>query len=223
MVLIFANIFLTLVNRSFYYSIWTTLKYKNKLVPLIIGITLLLAACLLFIPPFTAFFEFETLTVGQLGISILAGLVSVLWYELVKLGKAVSYRSMGQFIPQQSINESTQERTTDDHKDGIIAGPGKHVHRPGTSPCQRPAQSEDGTPYKISGNTLIFGIQLHWLIADGFQVVPFDNLNADDSQHQRGTDDAIHMEGAELEHLIDTEPRGGFRFIHHDSKKDSYC
>jgi Ca2+-transporting ATPase len=89
MVLIFANIFLTLVTRSFYYSIWTTLKYKNKLVPLIIGITLLLAALLLFVPAFTAFFEFETLTMRQLTISFFAGLISVLWYEVVKWVKRI--------------------------------------------------------------------------------------------------------------------------------------
>ncbi|MGB3152700.1 MAG: cation-translocating P-type ATPase [Maribacter sp.] len=87
MVLVFANIFLTLVNRSFYFSMWTTLKYKNKLVPLIIGITLLLAALLLFIPSFTTFFEFETLSIRQLGISFFAGFVSVLWYEVVKWHK----------------------------------------------------------------------------------------------------------------------------------------
>ena len=34
--LIAANIFLTLVNRSFYYSIFTTMRYKNNLVLLII-------------------------------------------------------------------------------------------------------------------------------------------------------------------------------------------
>ncbi|MBC8768646.1 cation-translocating P-type ATPase [Arenibacter sp. BSSL-BM3] len=84
MVLISANIFLTLVNRSFYYSIWTTLKYKNNLVPIIIGITLVLAVLLLFVPPFTQFFQFETLNGNQLGISVLAGMLSVLWYEFVK-------------------------------------------------------------------------------------------------------------------------------------------
>lgn len=84
MVLISSNIFLTLVNRSFYYSIWTTLKYKNNLVPLIIGITLILSALLLFVPPLTRFFQFETLNTNQLGIAVLAGMISVLWYEIVK-------------------------------------------------------------------------------------------------------------------------------------------
>ncbi|SDF41288.1 cation-translocating P-type ATPase [Cellulophaga baltica] len=84
LVLIIANIGLTLVNRSFYYSILTTLKYKNNLVPLIIGITVLITAALLFIPPFTRFFQFSTLTILQVLGAILTGLISVLWYELVK-------------------------------------------------------------------------------------------------------------------------------------------
>lgn len=87
MVLIVANIFLTLVNRSFYFSILKTLKYKNNLVPLVIGITIAIAALLLFIPSFTVFFKFQTLSLSQLLVSILAGSISVLWYELVKLRK----------------------------------------------------------------------------------------------------------------------------------------
>ena len=87
MVLIFANVFLTLVNRSFYFSILTTLKYKNRLVPLIIGITLVLSFLLLYVPIFTRFFEFKSLTIAQLGISLLVGGVSVLWYEVVKWNK----------------------------------------------------------------------------------------------------------------------------------------
>ena len=87
MVLIVANIFLTLVNRSFYYSIFTTLKYKNNLVPLIIGLTVILSLALLYIPALTRFFEFESLSISQLGLTIAMGSVSVIWYELVKWGK----------------------------------------------------------------------------------------------------------------------------------------
>jgi Ca2+-transporting ATPase len=60
------------------------LKYKNPLVPLIIGITLILSLLLLYITPFTHFFEFESLSINQLGISFVAGGASVLWYELAK-------------------------------------------------------------------------------------------------------------------------------------------
>ena len=83
-VLISANIFLTLVNRSFYYSIFTTFGYRNRLVPLIIGITMLITALLLFLDPLTHFFEFERLNGLQLSLSIVVGFLFVVWYEFVK-------------------------------------------------------------------------------------------------------------------------------------------
>lgn len=82
-----ANIVLTFVNRSFYYSMFTTLKYKNNLVPIVIGITILITALLLFVRPLTQFFIFEALTSLQIFISIGIGFLSVLWYELVKWHK----------------------------------------------------------------------------------------------------------------------------------------
>lgn len=82
--LIASNIFLTLSNRSFYYSIITTLKYKNNLVLIIIGITILITGLLLFIPIFSNFFMFETVTSLQIGLSILVGFISVIWIEIYK-------------------------------------------------------------------------------------------------------------------------------------------
>jgi Ca2+-transporting ATPase len=82
--LISANIFLTLVNRSFYYSLFITLKYKNRLVGIMIGITLLLTALLLYVPVFNHFFEFSHPSGKQLWISALAGCLSVVWFEAIK-------------------------------------------------------------------------------------------------------------------------------------------
>jgi Ca2+-transporting ATPase len=87
--LIAANVFLTLVNRSFYYSILTTLRYKNNLVLLIISITIAILGLLLFVKPLTKFFDFESLDASQLLISIGIGFVSVIWYEAVKWWKRV--------------------------------------------------------------------------------------------------------------------------------------
>lgn len=84
-VLIVANIFLTLVNRSFYYSIFTTLRYKNHLVLLIISITIVITALLLYVPSLAAFFEFDVLSSSQLSIGVGIGFLSVVWYELVKI------------------------------------------------------------------------------------------------------------------------------------------
>lgn len=83
-VLIAANIFLTLVNRSFYYSILTTSRYKNPLVLIIIGITIVLLALLLFVPLLTKFFLFEKLSGLQLAISVGIGFLSVIWFEVAK-------------------------------------------------------------------------------------------------------------------------------------------
>ncbi len=85
--LISANIFLTLVNRSFYYSILATARYKNNLVPLILGVTVMLTALLLWIPALTHFFRFESLMVHQLLVSVVVGFISVIWYEGVKAYK----------------------------------------------------------------------------------------------------------------------------------------
>lgn len=83
--LIASNIFLTLANRSFYYSIFTTIQYKNNLVPLIIGITVLMTSLLLFVPVFSAFFLFDSVTWMQVGLSVLVGFVSVMWIEIYKI------------------------------------------------------------------------------------------------------------------------------------------
>ena len=84
-VLISANILLTLVNRSFYYSIWTTLKYKNNLVFLIIGVSTAITGLLIYVKPFARFFAFESLSMPTLLFCIAIGFISVIWYEIVKI------------------------------------------------------------------------------------------------------------------------------------------
>ena len=94
-VLVAANVFLTLVNRSFYYSILTTLKYKNNLVPLIIGVTIAITALLLYVPPFARFFLFTPLDLVQIATCIGIGFVSVIWYELIKWRKRIKDKHPG--------------------------------------------------------------------------------------------------------------------------------
>jgi Ca2+-transporting ATPase len=89
-VLVTANIFLTLVNRSFYYSIFTTLLYKNNLVGIIIFITIIITGLLLYVKTLNTFFGFDYLNVSHLSASIGVGFIAVIWYELVKLYKRKS-------------------------------------------------------------------------------------------------------------------------------------
>ncbi|AZA50314.1 cation-translocating P-type ATPase [Chryseobacterium carnipullorum] len=85
--LVTSNVFLTLENRSFYYSVITTLRYKNNLVLIIVGITVGITGLLLYVKPLTRFFAFEELNLIQFLIAAGTGCVSVLWYELVKFWK----------------------------------------------------------------------------------------------------------------------------------------
>ncbi|MEO0064913.1 MAG: hypothetical protein RI983_239 [Bacteroidota bacterium] len=90
--LIFANIFLTLINRSFYYSIFSTLFYKNNWIYGIILTTLILLAALIYIKPFARFFGFKPLAIADLSYSLWIGAASVLWYEIVKWIKRMNTR-----------------------------------------------------------------------------------------------------------------------------------
>lgn len=82
--LIASNIFLTLINRSFYYSIFTTIRYRNNLVIFIIAITIAITGLLVFVKPLAGFFAFQRPDALQFGISIGMGFICVSWYELVK-------------------------------------------------------------------------------------------------------------------------------------------
>ncbi|HLO79781.1 MAG TPA: cation-translocating P-type ATPase [Chitinophagaceae bacterium] len=85
--LLFSNIFLTLVNRSFYYSFFTTLRYKNNLVLLIIGVTLLFIVGILTIPGLQNLFRLEPLSWHLLAISVSVAFVSTCWIEIAKAVK----------------------------------------------------------------------------------------------------------------------------------------
>ncbi|MBB5638395.1 Ca2+-transporting ATPase [Pedobacter cryoconitis] len=88
--LITANILLTMVNRSFYYSILTTIKYKNNLVLLIVGITIFISASLIYLSPLANFFGFVPLKLPEILVSAGIGLLSVIWFELFKWRKRLT-------------------------------------------------------------------------------------------------------------------------------------
>jgi len=64
--LIFSNLFLTLVNRSFYYSLFTTIKYKNKLLPVVLAASLLILFLSIYAAPVRNVFGFEELKIHHL-------------------------------------------------------------------------------------------------------------------------------------------------------------
>ena len=88
--LIFANILLCLINRSFTYSIFETLHYKNKLFPMVIGLTLVLLFIILYVPFIANFFSLVRLSMTDLGFALLVASLSVLWFDGYKLLKRCS-------------------------------------------------------------------------------------------------------------------------------------
>lgn len=82
--LIFANIFLTLVNRSFYFSVWSTFRYKNPLIWLIIAISFALLLVIIYQPGVASLFQVSPLSLYQFTISVGVGFISVIWFEIYK-------------------------------------------------------------------------------------------------------------------------------------------
>jgi len=79
--LIVANIFLTLTNRSFYYSMLTSIRYENQMLRYIIIITLVVMMAIVYVPLLNTFFRLEPLTLVEAGVCAATGFLSVIWFE----------------------------------------------------------------------------------------------------------------------------------------------
>jgi P-type Ca2+ transporter type 2C len=95
--LVFANIILTLVNRSFFYSAWESLKNKNNLMTGVILITIALLMALIYVPVFAGFFHLTALSLPSLLFCAATGFLSVVWFEGYKWQR----RRMAVAKPQQ--------------------------------------------------------------------------------------------------------------------------
>ena len=82
--LLLCNVFLTLANRSFYFSVFQTLKYKNNLLPTILAITMLFIMALLFMQPLQGLFKTTSLSLEQFLFCTMTALVSTWWIEVLK-------------------------------------------------------------------------------------------------------------------------------------------
>ncbi len=83
--LLFCNIFLTLINRSFHHTIFQTIRYKNFLIPLIIGLTIIFILCFVYLPFFRSLFSLVYVSPGNLLLFMLVALISTGWLEIVKM------------------------------------------------------------------------------------------------------------------------------------------
>ncbi len=93
--LIFSNLLLTLANRSFYFSVWSTLKNRNILLRIMMIATLALLTMILFVPVISSFFKMTSLNGMQISWTIAVAFLSVSWFEVYKLGKRRKQKLMG--------------------------------------------------------------------------------------------------------------------------------
>lgn len=82
--LVFSNIILSLVNRSFYYSVLTSLANRNGMMAFANALTLFLLALILYVAPIANFFAVVPLQPKELVICLAVSAVSVLWIEIWK-------------------------------------------------------------------------------------------------------------------------------------------
>ncbi|QBJ85810.1 cation-translocating P-type ATPase [Chryseobacterium gleum] len=90
--LIFSNILLSLVNRSFYYSMLESFKNRNVLLAGISVLVVLLLMIILYVSPVSEFFSVTALSIKELGLALLTASISVLWFEIYKFIKRLYFR-----------------------------------------------------------------------------------------------------------------------------------
>ncbi|QBA23684.1 cation-translocating P-type ATPase [Chryseobacterium indologenes] len=90
--LIFSNILLSLVNRSFYYSMLECFKNRNVLLAGISVLVVIFLLIILYAAPVSGFFSVTALNVEELGLALLTASVSVLWFEVYKFIKRLYFR-----------------------------------------------------------------------------------------------------------------------------------
>ncbi|RRJ87383.1 cation-translocating P-type ATPase [Paenimyroides tangerinum] len=91
--LIFANILLSLTNRSFHYSLFESFKNKNYLFAVVSGLALILLFAILYVEFFANFFHLTGLKIEELGTAAGIACVSVLWFEVYKWIRKLNHYS----------------------------------------------------------------------------------------------------------------------------------
>jgi P-type Ca2+ transporter type 2C len=83
--LVSGDVALIFSNRARSVSLWTSLRVPNRTLWLVAGLTLALLGLALYVPWLTRLFFFEALAWPDLLTAVALGLLSVLWFEVIKM------------------------------------------------------------------------------------------------------------------------------------------
>jgi len=92
--LIVSNIAVILTNRSWTDNIFKIIVTPNKAVLWVVGGAIFFMGLILNIPFFLNLFQFQKLTLVNIAISILAGLTTIVWFEIYKMVKLHKHVSL---------------------------------------------------------------------------------------------------------------------------------
>jgi Ca2+-transporting ATPase len=84
MTLTVSNVFLTLSNRSFYETVFKTIRYRNPVMLLMLFLTLAFLVISLTVQQFMQLFEFSPMGIVQVIVCVMIAFVSVYWMEAYK-------------------------------------------------------------------------------------------------------------------------------------------
>ncbi|HWB92834.1 MAG TPA: cation-translocating P-type ATPase [Puia sp.] len=79
-----ANLFLTFTNRSYRQDLSKTMRYPNKLVPIVVGASVLFLASIMLVPVLRALFGLELLRGQHYSVCLGTAMVVTLWFEIYK-------------------------------------------------------------------------------------------------------------------------------------------
>lgn len=83
--LVISNVSLIFVNRSWTKAIWQTLPVPNAALWWVVGGATLFLGLALYVPFLQKIFHFSTLHVNDIGLCVAGGLLSIVWFEVLKL------------------------------------------------------------------------------------------------------------------------------------------
>lgn len=83
--LLISNIFLTFTNRSFSEPLYRTITYRNRLVPFVLGTSMMLLLLIHLVPEIRSLFGMATLDIKEILICLSTGFAAVIWIEFFKL------------------------------------------------------------------------------------------------------------------------------------------
>jgi Ca2+-transporting ATPase len=107
--LVMGNLALILSNRSTSQSLWAMLKTSNRRLWIVIGLALAVLLAALYLPWAGSLLRFAPLPAQELACASALGLLSVVWFEAIKLWRRRSGRADGPTRSQTDRADSTSQ------------------------------------------------------------------------------------------------------------------